>query len=100
VTPTITVSFWSHDSSEEDDNSGWSVHDVKWDTVGGITPHLEDERIRIRCQISVKGEHAQVVALGYHVLGQGILADRPSPRERMWRGGQWVGGIEGAGQPQ
>lgn len=76
VTPMVTVSFWSHRNSDEDDNSGWAVHDVTWDTVGGTGAHLEQEKIQIRCKVSVRGEHARVVALGYHVLGRGLLGDQ------------------------
>jgi hypothetical protein len=76
VTPMVTVSFWSHKNSDEDDNSGWAVDKVTWDTVGGTGAHLEQERIQIRCRVSVKGEHAQVVTLGYYVHGRGLLGDQ------------------------
>lgn len=75
VTPVVTVSFWSHRESDEDDNSGWAVDNVTWDTRGGTGAQQDQERIQIRCKVSVQGEHARVVTLGYHVHGRGILGD-------------------------
>ncbi len=76
VTPMVTVSAWSHRNSDEDDNSGWAVRNVTWDTVGGTGAHQDHERIRIRFEVLVWGEHARMVALGYYVLGRGLLGDQ------------------------
>ena len=79
ATPSLNIGFWSHEGSDSDDNSGFAISDVRWDTVGGTGGHANDERLRIKCDVSVKGEGAKVVALGYLAHVQGALAEEWHP---------------------
>src|SRR5262245_34082816 len=55
VSPALSVALWNHENSDEDDNSGFIISEIHWDTVGGVGPHAGDERIRILCTVGAKG---------------------------------------------
>lgn len=81
ATPLLHVNFWNHSDADEDDNSGFHISGIHCDDVGGTGPHDDDRRLRILCEVEVRGENARVESLGYFVHAKGHLAKDWQPEE-------------------
>ncbi len=69
--PKVTIDGFRSTSPDEDDFMWWEVKNLSWDTVGEFGPNQDELRIRLKFQVWIQGEHAQIVRLGYHLLASG-----------------------------
>jgi hypothetical protein len=63
-------------NSDEDDQQGWSIHGLEWDTVSGGGAPPGERRIRLRFNADVRGENSGLLAFGYYVLAFGTKLGR------------------------
>jgi hypothetical protein len=71
VVPKVTIDGFDSTSPDEDDFMQWEVRNLSWDTVGELGPNNDELRIRLRFNVDIQGEHAQIVRLGYYLLASG-----------------------------
>ena len=72
VVPFVTMNGFHQNDWDEVDQAGWVIRDLSWDTVGGNqAPHLDEERIRLKFVVSVKGEGSFVMRIGYYFTAAG-----------------------------
>jgi hypothetical protein len=71
VVPKVTIDGFYSSNPDEDDYMRWEVQNLSWDTVGEFGPNQDELRIRLKFQVVVQGENAQIVRLGYYLLAQG-----------------------------
>ena len=72
VVPFVTINGFMNDDWDEVDAAGWEVTDLTWDTVGGDqAPHLDEERIRLKFILRVRGEGSAVIRTAYHFFARG-----------------------------
>ena len=72
VVPFVTVNGFDESNADEDDEMGWSIEQLTWDTVGGTQgPNIDEERIRLKFKILLKGEEAHVTRIGYYLTAGG-----------------------------
>ena len=71
VVPKVTIDGFRSINPDEDDIMDWRIRNLHWDTVGELGPNQDELRIRLRFEVFVQGEHAQVVTIGYFLLASG-----------------------------
>ena len=71
VVPKVTIDGFFSTNPDQDDHMLWEVKNLSWDTVGEFGPGQNELRIRLKFQVSIRGEHAQIIRLGYYLLAQG-----------------------------
>jgi hypothetical protein len=72
VVPYVTMNGFANDNWDEVDKAGWNISDLDWDTVGGTTqPHINEERIRLKFTIAIKGKDSSLFRIAYHVTAAG-----------------------------
>jgi hypothetical protein len=71
VVPSVTVSGYQNTNSDEDDQQGWRVEELTVDTIGGDGIHADEERIRLKFNVWVKGQNSNVIRLSYFVFARG-----------------------------
>lgn len=72
VVPLVTASGFNQDDWDEVDEAGWTIRELTWDTVGGNqAPHLDEERIRLKFHLAVKGEGSSVTYVSYYFTARG-----------------------------
>ena len=88
VVPKVTINGFYSTNPDQDDFMRWGVTNLSWDTVGEFGPNQNELRIRLKFQVVIQGEHAQIEQLGYYLLasgrrlGQGGL-DTPGPVKKQ-----------------
>lgn len=73
VVPKVTIDGFRSTNPDQDDIMDWRVRNLTWDTVGELGPSNDELQIRLKFQVFVQGEHAQIVQLGYFLLASGRL---------------------------
>jgi len=71
VVPSVTNSGYQNTNSDEDDEQAWRIEALTVDTVGGSGVHANEERIRLKFNVWVKGENSHVIRLSYFVFARG-----------------------------
>ena len=72
VVPFVSLTMFSQDDWDDVDHGGWSVSDLDWDTIGGPdAPSSDEERIRLKFSVGVKGEGTSVHRIAYYVTARG-----------------------------
>jgi len=71
VVPKVTIDGFFSSNPDQDDNMRWTVQGLEWDTVGEFGPNNDELRIRLKFDVLVQGEHANVWALGYYLMASG-----------------------------
>ena len=68
VVPTVFITGFENKAADVDDEQGFKVRDLTWDTVGGTGDHIDEERIRLNFKVLVKGEESFVRHIGYQLM--------------------------------
>ncbi len=72
VVPFVTIAAFHNDDWDEVDQAGWGVSNLVWDTIGGPnSPAPDEERIRLKFTLSVKGEGSSVYRIAYQLTARG-----------------------------
>lgn len=72
VVPYVAINGFHNDDWDEVDAAGWVIRKLTWDTVGGNeAPHIDEERIRLKFHLGVKGEESFVMSIGYYFTARG-----------------------------
>jgi hypothetical protein len=71
VVPFVTLNGVLNTNSDEDDALGWLISDLKWDTEGGTGDFIDEERIRLKFTIALRGEYTSSNRVGYYVTARG-----------------------------
>jgi hypothetical protein len=72
VVPLVTVSGFENTNADEDDEEAWWITDLTWDAQSGPPgPNVDEERIRLKFKISVKGENSHVLGVAYQLTARG-----------------------------
>jgi hypothetical protein len=84
VVPSVTVNGFWNSNADEDDEQKWEIKDLTWDAVSGTGPNIDEERVRLKFTVLLRGENSKITRIGYYLiargrqLGKGGL-DQPSP---------------------
>ena len=85
VVPYVTILSYDNEDSDDDDEQGWRIEGLQWDAVSGTGPYVNEERIRLKFKLSLKGENTSIYRIGYYVtargrnLGHDGLKSKPEP---------------------
>ncbi|MGI9546127.1 MAG: hypothetical protein ACR2MM_02730 [Flavobacteriaceae bacterium] len=72
VVPFVTIAAFVNDDWDSVDEAGWGISKLEWDTIGGPnTPAPDEERIRLKFNLSVKGEGSMVFRIAYQLTARG-----------------------------
>ena len=72
VVPIVTVTAFDNSNADEDNQQGWRLAGLTWDTVDGTgEAHGDEERIRLKFQAAVKGENSAIRGSGYYLTAHG-----------------------------
>jgi hypothetical protein len=71
VAPFVTISAFNNSNADDDDEQGWAISKLTWDTIGGTGPQIDEERIRLKFVVSAKGENSNAFGIGYYVTARG-----------------------------
>lgn len=71
VVPKVTIDGFDSTNPDEDDFMQWEIRNLSWDTLGEFGPNQNELRIRLKFQVDIQGEHAQIQRLGYYLLASG-----------------------------
>src|SRR5262249_38907735 len=70
--PLVTMNGYDNENSDEDDQQGWYIEKLTWDSVDGPPgPHQNQKRIRLKFWVQVKGEHSHCMSVAYYVTAAG-----------------------------
>ena len=85
VVPFVTVNGFENDNWDGVDKAGWNLHGLEWDTWGpGSGPHQDEERVRLKFKLRVKGKDSFAMRVAYHFMAAGralghLGLDAPDP---------------------
>lgn len=71
VVPSVYVNGFENKAADVDDEQGWKIRDLTWDTVGGTGANIDEERIRLKFTLLVKGEESFIRHIGYNLMASG-----------------------------
>ena len=72
VVPFVTINGFQQNDWDSVDEAGWWISNLSWDTVGGNQgPHLDEERIRLKFEVRVKGEGSSISKIAYNFTAAG-----------------------------
>jgi hypothetical protein len=72
VVPSVRIDGFINSNADEDDEQAWNITDLIWDTVGGPPgPNVDEERIRLKFKVGIKGENSIVRYIGYYLIARG-----------------------------
>ncbi len=72
VVPFVTIAYFQNSDWDEVDEAGWAVSNLVWDTIGGPdSPGPDEERIRLKFTLSVKGIGSTVSRIAYQLTARG-----------------------------
>ena len=72
VVPFVTINGFLQTDWDEVDEAGWTVRELTWDTVGGPPgPNQDEERVRLKFILGVKGVRSYVTNIAYHLTAAG-----------------------------
>ena len=71
VVPRVSLDGYMNSNSDEDDEQGWYISDLQWDTVGEVGHSNDELRIRLKFQLSVKGDNTLITRIGYYLTAHG-----------------------------
>ncbi|MGI9551862.1 MAG: hypothetical protein ACR2MT_11730 [Aurantibacter sp.] len=71
VVPSVRITGFINSDADIDDEQGWNIRELTWDTVGGTGPNISEERIRLKFKVRVRGEKSIVRNIGYYLIASG-----------------------------
>ena len=71
VVPFVAMTGFDNADADDDDEQGWSIEHLTWDTVGGTGPNVDEERIRLKFWVDLKGENSRLTRISYTVTAAG-----------------------------
>lgn len=72
VVPHVTFSGFENTNADEDDEEAWWITDLTWDALSGEPgPHVDEERIRLKFKIGIKGENSNILGVAYQLVARG-----------------------------
>lgn len=71
VVPFVVLNGYFNENADEDDEQGWAVNNLRWDAVSGTGVYDEEERIRLKFNLGLKGENTYSFYIGYQVFARG-----------------------------
>ena len=74
VVPFVTIAAFHNDDWDEVNEAGWAVSNLEWDTIGGPdSPAPDEERIRLKFLLNVKGVGSSVYRISYQLTARGRM---------------------------
>src|SRR4051794_5912243 len=70
VVPSVTINGYRNTDSDDDNAQGWFIDSLTWDAISGTGNHKDEERIRLKFNVHVRGESSQITHLGYFVFAR------------------------------
>jgi hypothetical protein len=71
VVPSVTVNGFWNSNADEDDEEKWEVKDLTWDAVSGTGPNVDEERVRLKFTVLLRGENSKITRIGYYLFARG-----------------------------
>lgn len=72
VSPITALAGFYHGNPDEADIGGYEIQSCTWDTIGSPPPNTDQERIRLKVELEVRGgQQHKIQRLAYHLVAIG-----------------------------